>query len=372
MRRPCYIFLMLASLAPLFYSCKSNSGQTDDFSGIVLEAPMVNAAITDKPVYSDYIVSADTIMLESTELESYVYYTQDMIRTGQYIFILSRDAVYMFDYQGKFIRKIHRIGRGPGEFFSIRQFDVQEDQELISIYDSQSRSMLIYTFKGEFVRKFTVQQYIAEFAVLSNGHYLFYNYEDYINGIRGLSETDENGNIIKNLYEIPDYYKHIYHDYRRLVHVNKNMVSFLGLEDTDIIFHFENDSLYPTYKIKTDITMPREIMEKATLWEDLDKEYSKISYFESDKVLGVTLFNIQKSVTVFYDKEKEHIFRLYPSDWKEDESVSDRFPYSRFTFNGRFSNVIEREWILEDEDEMKLFPGYTEESNPVVIIYNTK
>ena len=372
MRRPCYIYLMLVLLASLLYSCKSNSGQTEDFGGIVLEAPMIDAEITDKPVYSDYIVSADTIMLESTELESYIYYTQDLICTSQYIFILSRDAVYMFDYQGKFIRKIHRIGRGPGEFLSIRQFDVQEEQELISIYDNQSRSMLIYNFKGEFIRKFTVQQYIAEFAVLPNGHYLFYNYEDYINGIRGLSETDENGNIIKNLYEIPDYYKHIYHDYRRLMHVNKDMVSFLGLEDTDIIFHFENDSLYPAYKIKTDITMPREIMEKTTLWQDLDKEYSKISYFESDKVLGVTLFNIETSVTVFYDKEKEHIFRLYPSEWEEDESVADRFPHSRFTFNGRFSYVIEREWILEDEDEMKLFPGYTEESNPVVIIFNTK
>lgn len=363
---------MLASLAPVFYSCKSNSGQTDDFCGIVLEAPMVNAAITDKPVYSDYIVSADTIMLESTELESYVYFTQDLIRTDKYIFILSRDAIYMFDYQGKYIRKIHRIGRGPGEFLSIKLFDIQEEQELISIYDSQSRSMLIYTFKGEFIRKFTVQQYIAEFAVLSNGHYLFFNYDDHFNGIRGLYETDENGNVIKNLYEIPDYYNHIYHDCRHLMHINKSMVSFLGLEDCDIVFHFENDSLYPTYKFKTDITMPREIMEKTVLWQDLDKEYSKISYFESDKMLGIALFNIQKSVTVFYDKEKEHIYRLYPSEWQKDESVSDRFPYSRFTYNGRLSSVIERDWILEDEDEMKNFPGYTAESNPVVIVYNTK
>ena len=52
--------------ALLVCSCKSQSAQTDDFDGIIIEAPLLNETPTDKPVFSDYIESIDTIRLDDS------------------------------------------------------------------------------------------------------------------------------------------------------------------------------------------------------------------------------------------------------------------------------------------------------------------
>lgn len=356
--------------ALLIYSCKSQSAQTDDFDGIIIEAPLLNETPTDKPVFSDYIESIDTIRLDDSVLESYIGYSMNIKCASDYIFIQYNSGVYLFDYQGKYVRRINKIGRGHGEYLSMKCYDIQEERKIVSIYDLQTASIYEYSFNGDFVKKIPISQYICSFAALSNGHYLLFNYEDV--AIKGLFEIDNDGNVIRTLFEIPAYFKHVYHEEPFLIHLNNDVISCRGLEDSNIIYHFENDSLRPAFKINTDIVMPREVMEMSKLWDNMDREYSKILFCETERFMSVTLFNMDVWVTVFYDNKKNHLYRLHMSEYLKDNSLNDLFPYAHHTYNGRLADVIDYEDIEKDETLRKKFPDMTMESNPVLVIYNIK
>ena len=51
-----------------------------------------------------------------------------------YIFIVSRGILLQFDQQGKFIRKINKRGKGPGEC-SVWNYGIDEKNRLIYIFD---------------------------------------------------------------------------------------------------------------------------------------------------------------------------------------------------------------------------------------------
>lgn len=357
--------------ALLVCSCKSQSTPSLEFDGKVLEAPLLSDELTDKPVYSDYVASIDTIRLESDVLESYVYWVEDLRCTDDYIFIKSRDGIYAFDYQGKFVRTIRKIGRGRGEYLEIKKFDIQERLRQISIYDLQTASIYVYSFDGVFIKKIPVSQYICEFAALSNGHYLLYNYEDGPQ-IKGLFEIDGDGKYVKTLFEIPEYYKHIYPNQNFFNHISDDVVSFMSLEDKDIIYHYTNDSLYSAYKINTGVELPLDILQTPKTWEFPDEGYIKQLYYETDRLLSLCIWSKQNYVQLFYDKQKDHLFRMYRAEAISDGSLSDRYPYFRFVYNGRCADFISRDEIMEDPALIKRFPDYDEECNPMIILYVQK
>lgn len=59
-------------------------------------------------------------------------------------------GVLEFDIHGKFIRKLGRLGRGPGEYITTF-FYVLPEQEKVGIYDEGKNQFLIYNYLGDFL-----------------------------------------------------------------------------------------------------------------------------------------------------------------------------------------------------------------------------
>ena len=316
MKKFLFPILSLVLLATAINSCKSKTGSADVFEGKILEAPLLKHVKTPRPTFKGFWQSIDTIVLDNPTPESLVGRIYNIKFTSDYIFIHSQDnSIHIFDYQGNFIRRIHKVGRGRGEYDMIERFDIQENAGLISILDGIN-IMRIYTFEGDFIRQFELQQYIDDFAVLSNGHYLMLNLEDESNGIRGLYETDEQGIVIQNLFEIPDYFQHIATTNTYLIHLNDSVISCMGLEYNDYIYHYKNGQITPVYKIKTDIEYPIEIM-KSERWDNPDKEYTKTGFWESDRFLGLTVTNFEAFVQIIYDKKEDKLYRFDLDDMND-------------------------------------------------------
>lgn len=68
-----------------------------------------------------------------------------------FIFIVSRGILLQFDQQGKFIRRINRQGKGPGEC-SVWQYGIDEKNRLIYIFDNSYNDVNTFTFNGEYVK----------------------------------------------------------------------------------------------------------------------------------------------------------------------------------------------------------------------------
>ncbi len=82
--------------------------------------------------------------------------------------------ILVFDEKGKFIRRIGRKGKGPGELFEVNSIDVKNGK----IYVLGDLYISIFTDSGEFVKRF---QYGNEFAphirIISSGRMIvFYTY----------------------------------------------------------------------------------------------------------------------------------------------------------------------------------------------------
>lgn len=94
---------------------------------------------------------ADTVIyisLETTK-ESFVdNIKQAWINDSVILICCYRAGLLMFRQNGKFVRKIGKDGRGPGEYSSIFHFDVIRDTIYIS--SSGKRSLMRFTFDGTF------------------------------------------------------------------------------------------------------------------------------------------------------------------------------------------------------------------------------
>ena len=94
---------------------------------------------------------ADTVIyvpLETTK-ESFIRYIDQLWMNDSVILISCFNAgLLLFQQDGKFLRKIGKNGRGPGEYASILHFDVIRDTIYISA--TGKRVLIRYTFDGIF------------------------------------------------------------------------------------------------------------------------------------------------------------------------------------------------------------------------------
>lgn len=100
------------------------------------------------------------------------------------IIIVSRESILQFGIDGRFIRTIAKKGKGPGEFRTIRSFDVNDEESELYLYDYGKRNQLsVYNLiTGEFKKPIPLPlNNLMEFSVM----------KDYIGCLSGVFSTLE-------------------------------------------------------------------------------------------------------------------------------------------------------------------------------------
>ena len=90
-----------------------------------------------------------------------------------YFILDSRNTIFRFDKDGKYISKIARQGRGHGEYLEIRTFDVFGDK--VYVLSSFEKKILTYSFDGEFQREIDLGEQYFDMAVEDDYILLFSN-----------------------------------------------------------------------------------------------------------------------------------------------------------------------------------------------------
>ena len=137
--------------------------------------------------YSDYFKSQKTIILETNDDCLIGMPTTFQIYDG-YIYILDHyyaKCLFVFDMEGRFIRKIGSVGNGPGEYTQPKDFTLDTANGFIFIASS---GKLIYKYQldGTFVQTITPN---IERENLYNIHY--YNGKLYLNVLTYQSTQDD-------------------------------------------------------------------------------------------------------------------------------------------------------------------------------------
>ena len=143
--------ILLSTILLIIVSCSSDSKMNDE----VITIDVLKAIDNPKPFkLSEIVDSVEIITLESNE-ESYFGQGSDTYIGEQYILVCisssSMDKVLLFNRSGKFIRKIGRQGKGPGEYLSVYSTVINEEAGIIIIVDFNGKKFLKYSLNGDFI-----------------------------------------------------------------------------------------------------------------------------------------------------------------------------------------------------------------------------
>ena len=170
----CYSFLSV--LLFLSVSC-SEKQPTPNSNEIYVDFKNGSPTVVNSPDdlfnYSNYLDTVIYVQLETLDNcligdVKDIHLVNDRLLVGA-----DFKSVFVFDLNGKFLSKVSRIGRGPGEYGKLAWFDVNPSNNEISIYDVSSHKILVYSVDGDFIRQFTFEKIPSDFCVLPNGNYLF-------------------------------------------------------------------------------------------------------------------------------------------------------------------------------------------------------
>lgn len=267
--------------------------------------------------YSEMLDSVRYIALETND-ESVMGMYADVYYINDTLYISDYQSIFMFDKNGNYIRKISKRGRGRGEYLQLGHFDVNRKNGEIYVHDYGKDMILVYSHEGEFMRSFPIQV-VRDFAVTESGNFLFC-YPDYTEvGRRGVWLTDKNGTFMKQLISESDKYKSVVLKQNYFVKVNDSIISYMGGEDNNYIYHISEDTVRIAYKINTDITMSKKTMKKKIHDSDEVDFYFKNDHYENDRFLAFRLANGKgRQVDVIYDKSQKREYQFL-SDFNENQ-----------------------------------------------------
>jgi hypothetical protein len=109
-----------------------------------------------------------------------------------YFILDSRNTIFRFDKDGKYLSKISRQGRGHGEYLDIRTIDVFEDE--VYVLSSFEKKILTYSFNGEFLKEINLNEPYFDMAVEDDYILLFSN--NCNNSLKNYVKISLNGDIM--------------------------------------------------------------------------------------------------------------------------------------------------------------------------------
>jgi hypothetical protein len=124
----------------IFCSCGRNNNQKTDNTIIVID--LISEPESDLTDVTDIATDLDYIPLQTTEISLVKSVTKIVTRNDKIYLRNGYTDVLCFDRNGKFLYRLDKTGRGPGEYNFIRDFDISSDNKtLIVISDG---NLLLY------------------------------------------------------------------------------------------------------------------------------------------------------------------------------------------------------------------------------------
>ena len=330
--------------------------------------------------------------------------------------------IFLFDRQGKFIRKIGRRGNGPGEYLAFHDMDVDFDKEEVYIYSlGNIQKMWVYSLNGKFLRDFKyevskkrldlkrIDNYDENFLLTYNDQYWPHPYPEYkreadktpyylINKQTGGMKIAHKRLVISN--PVPPYLDRMVKGpsgfYNWTVGYEINFLARNGKDDIllvenslDTLYTFKNHELHPAIVRTPSTSSMKEkrfispcaltdsffIYRRVILDNDLDKQEN---LFYDKRDFPAYIFN-RNTGEIFQ-------WEIYDSNVSTELSLSERLP-NGFPGNGIFYSTTKKNQIVSfyylhqmgktDKSRYKgkfkeAYDSTKEEDNPILVIYNFK
>ena len=156
----------------------------------------------------DLIDSIQVVKLE-THKDCLISKISKILYDKDYIYILDDDlssgTLLKYTRSGKFIQKISRAAKGPGEYIRLSDFLLVNDQ--LILLDAGRGKVMFFSKNGEFIKEFALEETYAEkLGKVDANHFAVFNEND-LDLSHNIHVIDGDGNTVKKLMKVPAYLK---------------------------------------------------------------------------------------------------------------------------------------------------------------------
>jgi hypothetical protein len=180
-----FIRILVVSLLSLAGVCCAPEERAA--SGFLYTIDIDDAVAVEEPTQSEIFESVRTIILE-TSPNALLSRIDKAVRVGERIYILnslgtSTGIVAEFDMEGRFVRRFGSVGRGPGEYLQVLDFDIDREAGRLLLLDPNVPKILSYDLaSGKYMEDITLsgrQMWPHAIASLGGRIYFYPMFSDY-------------------------------------------------------------------------------------------------------------------------------------------------------------------------------------------------
>ena len=357
------IAFILISVMILF-SCKGKESHTLDSKGELWSC----TEFLDNPLILSTLAESYRLLPLETNDASLLGGINKIVYQDSLIFLLDKrftSKVFAFTANdGKFVRKLGKIGNGPGEYSNIDDISIDKENRQIHILADRNR-LITYTLDGDYVTTKQLPFMATHMEYMNNRLFFVCDLTDMDN----LLITDMDFNILSSHFP-NEVYKS---NYRILLHP-------LQKKENELLFHRFLDNRIYRINLDGELSVAYQIDFGANSMslEDIDnltekelKEIMKtkvgnVKYFtETDKYAFIMFFNKNSPCVSIFDK-KANQAKSYTFQSLRDDFIGKDFPILEYTLpDGVFTSVIPFK-LIEHLVENKLIQNVNEDSNPIL------
>jgi hypothetical protein len=137
------------SILVMIFFCSCSHKSTNDTSNTdtVIEIDLLSEPGSTVKKLSEIATNVEYIPLQTTESSLIARLVLKIVNVDNRIYIRNSGLggeILCFDIDGKFHFKLQNVGRGPGEYTSITDFDISSDNKILTILSSIDRKLLVY------------------------------------------------------------------------------------------------------------------------------------------------------------------------------------------------------------------------------------
>ncbi len=160
--------LMLALIALLLNSCQSDKAGEEAIRICRIDQ---NTPVKDLGVFAEQV---SFIQIQQCQ-ESALRNIRKLSINQEEIFILDTDrkGIFVFDPDGKFLRRIARPGRGPGELLAPKDFAFDKQKNTLEILDWALQEILVFSVHGDYLGSIPLSESYDGFHRYADQEYVF-------------------------------------------------------------------------------------------------------------------------------------------------------------------------------------------------------
>lgn len=228
------VILLKVLVICLMVSC--SQGRTD-----IVEAPLFKEELIKKEVkkFSDLFKHYRLIQLETND--SCLLGGGRGVKAVKFnssYYVLSQNAIYQFNKEGKFVKSLDKRGGGPEEYSSIFDFDVISYNAEDELWISVPGLMKIYDVETFGLKRTVVgPQYVHQFEVINDSTIMAVTPEDttfkILRGDGSVRKSFMKMDISASAYKFQQFFSY-----------NNQIIYQLDDTETGVIYDIERDSFY--------------------------------------------------------------------------------------------------------------------------------